>query len=294
MRIVLILIYSVFFFVLMTGCRLPELKPDYAPAPGSRMINQARLEFTGCGASSLVGTIACGPDKKAKAVTEFPGRIVMASSGAGCSLRKDLQATPPATEIDIPERGAGVSCAVVVLYLPTYPTDKSTVPTESLFGEVVYMPDAEYVYQGNRALTTFETMRIKLPGSVRGAFVTRQLDNPVPYTGDTLTFRPRWEGTDLILVKTWDKDNKVSKLAFTTNYYSPSAQQLTYKAEKYDDGSLVISFSDVVSIVTINGKGFFDTQAQLDPGFKGYVRAYTAQGRTLVLYVSGGKVRSAR
>lgn len=284
-----LLLITVFILV---GC-IPQLRPDPAVSPSDVSVNQARLEFHGCGYSSIVGTVACGPGQVIRAVTEFDGNIAYSSSGAGCSLRDNIAATPPETIIPIPQHPAGVSCAVIVLYLPKLPNKPNTstpVPLRSLYGEVIYQPDNAYPYKGNIAITDLETVKLQFPGNVRGAFTSRQFSGPIQFTGDTVTFRPQTRGTDLILIKMFDAAGKASQFAYTANYYSARALKLTYSL-KMVNGYLDLKLDPAVSVVTIEGadKPMFDLEIQLDPNYSGIIRAYTAQGRTLVLRVSKGK-----
>ena len=68
--------YLLFIFLFLVSCNTPQLKPDAAPAPADPLIKQARLEFSGCGYDSIVGTLACSPGQSVKVLTEFPGRVL--------------------------------------------------------------------------------------------------------------------------------------------------------------------------------------------------------------------------
>jgi len=286
-RALFMLAFLFTLFKFMTGCKNPDLAPDPYPAPADRTINQARLEFSGCGYQSIVGTVGCAPGQTVAAVTEHAGRVHLVSKGAGCDLEKTISATPPMTTIQVPSRPEGISCAVTTLYLPEYPNAPSGVSTVALFGEVVFLQDNAYPFKGNRALTTYETLTIKFEGAVRGAFATRQVDDPISFTGNTLSFFPMKQGTDFVMVKVWDAAGKVTQASYTVNYYSPSAEPIKYKkARSPANGALILIFPAEVSVITVNHEPWFYKEWEVDPEFEGMIRAYTAKGRTLVFKIA--------
>lgn len=287
-KTLVLFVFVIAFVEFLTGCGAPKLRDDTAPSPSDITIDQARLEFHGCGYDSIIGTVACAPGQTVTAVTEYTGVITMASSGDGCSLREDIAVTPPETEIAVPTHPPGVSCAVTAIFLPTYPNGVSPLPIRALFGEVVFLADNAFPYAGNFALTTFETVNLPFPGSVRGAFTSRQFSNAVTYTGPTLSYQPLTEGTDFLFVKTWDANGVVTQRSYTANYYSPAAIQLTYQLDWQDDGTWLLTLPDSVSVTSVLGKPNFDLKIHLPGNITGYVRSYTAQGRTLVLNFNKG------
>lgn len=288
LQTLVVFVFIIALLEFLTGCGAPKLRTDEAPAPSDITIDQARLEFHGCGYDSIIGTVACAPGQTVSAVTEYKGIITMESSGAGCSLREDIAVTPPETLIAVPTHPPGVTCAVTAIFLPTYPNGTSPVPIRALFGEVVFMADNEFPYAGNFALTTFETVNLPFPGSVRGAFASRQFSSAVTYTGSTLSYQPLTEGTDFLFIKTWDANGVLTKRSYTANYYSPAAVQLTYQLTWQKDGTWLLELPDSISVTSIAGKPNFNLSITLPGDLTGYVRSYTAQGRTLVLnFVKG-------
>jgi hypothetical protein len=274
----------------VTSCESPEIKPDPNPQPSSPQVNQARLEFAGCGRLSEVGTIGCRADQQVRVITEMEGTVSYFSTGAGCSLRKDVAAVVPETYIPVPKADSTTTtCAVTVLYLPKFPNKPSGVPVRSLFGEVVFFYDNAYPYKGNLAQSLAEVVRINFPNSVRGAFASRQTEGPVEYKGSQLRFEPDDTGTDLILVRTWDSQSKSTNHAYTANYYASNARALTYTI-KDQGGKWLVTFENTVSVITLEGKAFFEQAISIDKKYEGIVRAYTAQGRTRLLRFKGGKL----
>jgi hypothetical protein len=275
---------------LLAGC-IPQLRPDPAPSPSDLNVNQSRLEFHGCGYRSLVGTASCYPGQAVKVVTEFEGNVTYAASGAGCSLRDDIAATPPETSIPTPQHPPGVSCAVIVIYLPKLPNKASPIPTRSLYGEVIFQPDNSYQYKGNIGITDLETVKLTFPGNVRGAYTSRQFNAPIQFSGDTVSFRPLTRGTDLILIKMFDAAGKATQFSYTANYYSAQARKLTYSLTRNGD-YVTLKLDEAVSVATIEGAQdpMFDLEFQLSADYSGIVRAYSAKGRTLVLGIKKGKV----
>lgn len=276
-------------FLFLTGCSI-SVKPDYDPSPSDLLINQARLEFKGCGRDNQVGTLSCHPGQTAFAITEFPGKLTIASSGANCSFRMDLTVDKNKKETEIPfvySSDGKSSCAVIVIYLPQISTS-STIPIRSLFGEIVYQADVKYEYQGNVAITDLQPLVLNFPGAVRGAFVSRQFEGVQTFIGDTLSFLPQRTGTDLILIKLWDAGGNFKTVSYTANYYSFRAIALTYAMHK--DSAIHLDFPESVSVATANGSIYPQVSMDLYYYFSGYVRAYTAQGRTLVIKFNKGVV----
>lgn len=277
-----------FSFFALVSCKTTDLKPDGAPQPSDPLVNQARLEFRGCGYLSNMGTVACAPDMEIKVITEFPGIVSYFADGEGCGVRDDIQATPPETVLPRPQMEPGVSCALTVIYLPQYPNADSPVPTRSLFGEVVFLPDAAYTFKGSMAQSELETLQIKFEGALRGAFVSRQLENPVRFTGDTLQLEPKQTGTDLILVKVWYESQPAPlQFSYTVNYYAAQARKLTYTIEP-SAFQWKVTFEEATSVVTVNNEPHIKNVVRISKKFDGIVRAYTAQGRTRVLRFRDG------
>lgn len=287
-------IFILFVFILalvqfLAGCKTPEVRPDQAPQPSDPLVNQARLEFEGCSQRFAVGTLGCIKGQKVEIVTEFPGLISVGSGGAGCALRVDLQATPPRTVLPAPKQQEDSSCAVAIVYTPKYPTKQSRLPIRSLFGEVIFMPNADYTYLGSVAISTFESVQVTGLGAVRGAYVSRQFADPVLFNGDSFSFRPRESGTDLILVKIWDSNGLVRQVYYTANYYSPVAQALVPVLSRIR-GQMLLSFPSAVTAVTFYGVVRFGLEYDIS-NYTGIVRAYTVQGRTVVMGIERGELK---
>jgi len=281
--------------ILLPSCQTPEVRPDRSPSPADGSIDQFRLELSGCGYSSQIGMLACVPGSKAKAVTEFPGVVSMvsASTTAKCSLDRTVEATPPLTEITIPKRAEGAICSVLIIYQPKFPNRASSQPIRTLLGEVTYLPDARYTPKGNVALTVFQFVELKFPKAIRGAYANRTTPDVVHFTGDTLRFQPRKQGTDLIQVVVWYEGGVQKRFVYNGNYYSPAAEKLLVKRSLVS-GRIRLEFPSAVSVVMVNGKHDFDLMQELPREFTGYVRAYTAQGRTAVLYYKEGVLQWSR
>ncbi len=291
-----IYITLILFAVMLVSCKAPELRRDPAESPADPRIDQFRLELHGCLGGVRVGTTICKAGEKARAVTEYPGKLVITSSGetSGCSIRRDIQIPEGQryTTIPTPDRDSKTrSCETLIIYQPSYPNSPSTVPTRVLLGSVFTVYDQMGTPYGSVAQPTYQKVRISLPSKiVRGAYINRALKDPVSFTGKDISFTPTSQGTDLILIKGFDANNTPYTYVVSGNYYSPKAERLTFEWG-VQSSRPVVRFPETVSVVTIEGAEYritYDTYVKLDAGFTGYVRAYTAQGRTAVLYFNKG------
>jgi hypothetical protein len=276
--------------ILLTCGACASLRQDPAPSPIDPGIGQTRIEFSGCGQDSQIGMITCVPLQTVSVVTEFPGDVIFFASGTNpgvdCSIKQQIRATPPLTALNLSYSSTS-SCAVTVYYLPEYPgTQSSIYPTAGLYGQVVLQPDTNFKIGGNFSLTTSELLSIKIPDAIHGEYQNRTLNAPVLFSGNTVSYRPSLNGLDVIYIKYWDLTNTAQHEVCTANYYSPMAIQL-----RFDQAGTKLTFSDFVSIITVNGEIHRDYRVSLPDNFTGYVRAYTVQGRTLVSYFSGGNLQ---
>lgn len=280
--------------LLLAGC--VTLRQDPNPSPVDLEISQARLEFSGCEQDNAVGMVACKAPRTVSAVTEFPGTLLAFTSGGGCSLYKEQAVTSGLTEIPIPEVDAsGQTCAVTVFYLPQYPkAARSTYPIRGLTGEVIYQYASSHAnLMSARAIRLSEILRVELPSSVvRGAFIGRQMADPVTFTGNVFRYQPIRVGTDLIQMKLFWEDGSNSLAFLPVNYFSVKAVEVSAAVTKKGK-KLHVEFPDTVSVITKTGdsKPCSTLYQTLDDSFSGFVRAYTVQGRTSVLKFESGELK---
>ena len=79
-------IFMAVLIALLIGCKA-TLQQDPAPLPTGITVQQARLEFQGCGLDGNdVGTTICTPGHPISIVTEFPGTVTFLATGA-CRVR---------------------------------------------------------------------------------------------------------------------------------------------------------------------------------------------------------------
>lgn len=281
MRIPLALL---FLFFNVVSCSSVSVRNDPAPSPSSSEIAQARLEFEGCNGRSI-GTTICFPDSNLFIVTEFPGEVIYFSGGAECSIRVQINATPPKTEIVLP--AVKSVCPVVVYYLP-----RLGVPVYSqiwgIYGEVSLQPDNSFLPHASISLSLSEIVKFKFSNTIRGAYVSRQFESPQQFSGDTFAFKPGSIGTDLIQIKLFKDSGEEEYRLVTANYYSPYALDLLIKEKTVSNKGTILTFSDWVTAVTINGEIVNDLTVNIPKNFTGYVRSYTVKGRTSVMYFEKG------
>ena len=95
----------------------------------------------------------------------------------------------------------------------------------------------------------------------------------------------------LIQVKLFMKDGTVVKHVIPGNYFSPTSISLLFDIATTSKGS-TLTFPQEVSVVTVTGKKpSSQLTASLSTTFTGYVRAYTAKGRTVVSYFENGALQ---
>jgi hypothetical protein len=274
------------FALLITACNI-QIRPDGYPAPVDVAINQSRLEFAGCSVASQIGTIACLPGDVVSIVTEFPGDVLYFSATQDCSIREQVRATPPLTPLHLPV--VSKICPVMVLYVPEYVKQgQSTEQTYGLSGEVSLQPDAVFTPHGNFAITIDQNLSLTFPGAQHGIFIGRQIQNPIPFQGETLQYKPERLGTDLIQVKLFMQDGTVQRKVIPGNYFSNKAFDLLFDVNT-EPRKTTLQFPLEVSAITVTGKDPTSSlKVVLKNTFTGYVRAYTIKGRTAVAYFENG------
>lgn len=271
--------------VFLAGCKA-DLKQDPAPLPSDATVQQARLEFQGCGLNGNdVGTTICVPGQPLSIVTEFPGKITFLASGQ-CNFREDIAATPPYTEVNF-QLPVDQICLVSAIYAPTYPANASTYPTGPIYGMAVFMPNTQYVPSGVFLITQSQQIDIKFPNAVRGAWAGDFSGGVQSFTNE-LRFQPVQLGFDLIQVKLWAADGSISYKVYAANYFSDLAEPLIISSAPTGFGGIKVSFPAQVSFITVNNKSQGTTSVNVAGNFTGYIRAYTVVGRTLVSYWSKG------
>ena len=277
------------FLLIFAACNI-QIRPDNYPAPVDVAINQSRLEFSGCSVTSQIGTIACLPGDAVSVVTEFPGDVLYFSATQDCSIREQVRATPPLTLLRLP--GVSKICPVMVLYVPEYvKPGQSTEATYGLSGEVSLQPDAIFTPHGNFAITIDQNLSLTFPGAQHGIFIGRQIQNPIPFQGETLQYKPERLGTDLIQVKLFMQDGTVQRKVIPGNYFSNKAFDLLFDVNT-EPRKTTLQFPLEVSAITVTGKDPTSSlKVVLKNTFTGYVRAYTIKGRTAVAYFENGAIQ---
>lgn len=324
---------SLLVLATLLGCNSVSLRKDSSLAPSDNSVQEARLEFNGCGKTSSIGTLLCGPaDTDVGIVTEFVGDVV-AFSGTppgtlqspvpvDCSFRQELAATPPLTHISLPAFKS--ICNVTVYYLPSYPgvsATTNTVVIEGLLGQIRREPDPTVVLGGTYSITQSQLLPLifttdfirgvwlsdQYPGSTASAPVTSSLikefltPNTIPaaqqFTGDSFTYQPILLGFDLIQVKLFRADGTSQLEDILLNIYNPLALQLLVSVSTKNPGksnaTLHLVFPNIVSFVSANGSQTQQLTWDLPLTYTGFVRAYSANGRTAVLNFNNGILESA-
>jgi hypothetical protein len=269
---------------MLIGCKA-QLQQDPAPLPSDQTVQQARLEFQGCGLNGNdVGTTICVPGQPVGIVTDFPGKVTFLASGE-CNFREDIAATPPLTELNF-QLPVSQICLVSAIYTPNYPAKPSTYATGPIYGGAVFMPNSQYVPSGIFLITQAQQIDIKFPNAVRGAWAGDFSGGVQSFTNE-LRFQPIQLGFDLIQVKLWAADGSVSYRVYGANYYSNLAEPLIISSQLSDSG-IEVQFPAQVSFITVNNKSQGTSSVRVANNFSGYIRAYTVIGRTLVSYWQNG------
>ncbi len=272
------------------ACRQVDVQPDDNPATSDPLIRQARLEFTGCGETSQVGMLLCQPGQTSYAVTEFPGKLTMTSAGGpGCSLRRDIAATPPRTRIPMPSfDDPKAFCTVTVIYLPQFVPDPK-YEIHSAVGDVTWYGDSRYNRVRSRRLRTSETLSVTFSNVTKLAFVSRNVTDPVIVESNRLSHRSQVRGIDLYQIRTWYADGSTKYWILPVNWFSTRAKDIPYQVK---DG--VLYFGKEVSVISLNGELINDSRVRLPQKFDGIIRAYTVRARTLVLRWQNGTLTSVQ
>lgn len=270
--------------VTTAGCK--TLKNDPSIPPNDLTIQQLRLEFSGCGAISQIGTAACYPTGQIKVVTEFPGTVSFISN-KDCGIKEQVLATPPMTEIGFTGI-LGKLCNLIVVYSPDYPVDSSGIVKRSLQGELTFLGDEKYDIYENIAITDASILHIGFKNVIKGAFVSRQFEAPVLFK-DSLDFKPKVVGSDLLQIKLWKPDGSQEFRVYPANYYSHKLKNLTL-IKKMTKDWIYLTYDEPVSFISSNFSVIYGNKGKIPASFTGITRAYTAAGRTLVTKWTKGVV----
>ena len=287
------LLFILVLTFLMVSCSSFEIRQDTAPIPISVEVQQARLEFKGCGVDSSVGVIICHKQDQLLARTDFAGDLTFFSYGKGCSLRKTIRAQIPYTQIELPQ--SDQICPIQVYYLPEYPgSDNITFPVYGIFGEVSVQPDNADKIGGVARLTRPEIYKLQFgPEYVRGAYVSRQHTVPITFNGNEVDIDFPSIGIDLIRIKLFKADQSADTFLYLVNAFSPYA--LEFRAgivpDAKDPTVIHVQLPTTVSMTVFDDGSFTsDLDIKIPSTYTGIVRSYTVIGRTLVYRIEKGVI----
>ena len=279
---------------LFTACNTPELRPDYANPTQDASVQQMRLEFSGCGSLSQVGTLVCNPKETLSIITEFPGDVIFTtekSSFCSSTIHQEIPATVPETSIAFQSIKPNEICDLSVYYWPEIPGYNQTpgVSVFGLYGVAWLEPDSTFQKLPSSLEPLSQNVETRISGAKSLEYVT--LSNPIPtsVTGDTIDTSSNSLGRELLQIKRTDT-NPPEFFVRPMNFYADNEPtNLVFGLSTQSDGSALLTLSDAVSAVSVNGSITQNLQISLDKNFTGFVRAYTVKGRTNVIHFSQGK-----